>query len=55
MIKMPAEKALTSKGMWAGVILMGLGIYVVIAEKDVTGGMSIAGIGLGILGIRDAK
>lgn len=53
MIKMPIEQALISKGMWAGIILMGIGGYVIIVDKDVTGGMVIMTAGLGILGIRD--
>ena len=53
MIKMPLNKQLTSKAMIAGWGLMILGVYVVIAQKDVVGGGSIFGLGLGILGIRD--
>lgn len=55
MIKMQPKEALKSKGMLAGVFMMGLGLYVVVEQKDVTGGLSVMGIGLGILGIRDAK
>jgi len=55
MIKMPMNKAVKSKGMIAGVFMMGLGLYVVIEQKDVTGGMAVMGLGLGILGIRDDK
>lgn len=52
---MPIKQAVTSKGMIAGVFLMCLGTYVAISVGDVTGGMSIIGLGLGILGIRDAR
>ncbi len=55
MIKTPMNKAIKSKGMLAGIGLIGLGVYVVVAQSDVTGGMTVVGIGLGILGIRDAQ
>jgi hypothetical protein len=54
MIKMPVSKQMKSKGMIAGWGLMALGVYVVIGQKDVTGGGSIFGIGLAVLGLRDA-
>ncbi len=53
MIKMPVKDQIKSKGIWAGYILIGIGIYVIIEQKDVTGGMTVMGGGLGILGIRD--
>ena len=53
MIKMTVKDSLKSKGMLAGYFLIGLGAYVIIEQKDVTGGMTIMGGGLGILGIRD--
>lgn len=53
-MKTPLNKAVKSKGMIAGFSLICLGIYVVVAQQDVTGGMTVAGVGLGILGIRDA-
>ena len=52
---MPVKHQVTSKGMIAGWGLMLLGVYVVVAQKDVIGGGSIFGLGLGILGIRDAQ
>ena len=55
MIKMPIKKQISSKGMIAGWFLVGLGAYIIIANNDVTGGMSVCGLGLGILGIRDAE
>jgi len=55
MIKTPIKEAVKSKGILAGIGLMVLGGYVVVEQKDVTGGMTVVGIGLGILGIRDAK
>jgi len=55
MIKTPMNKAIKSKGIIAGIFMMGLGLYVVIEQKDVTGGLAVIGIGLGILGIRDAQ
>ena len=53
MIKMPIKEQVKSKGMLAGYFLIGLGAYVIIEQKDVTGGMTIMGGGFGILGIRD--
>lgn len=53
MIKMPIKDSLKSKGMLAGYFLIGLGMYVIVEQKDVTGGMAIIGGGLGVLGIRD--
>lgn len=55
MIKTPIKEAIKSKGILAGVGLMVMGGYVIIMQKDVTGGLTILGVGLGILGIRDAK
>jgi len=55
MIKMKTKDAVKSKGMLAGIFLLGVGLYVIIEQKDVTGGMTVMGIGLGILGIRDDK
>lgn len=51
----PINKAVKSKGMIAGFGLIGLGLYVVLAQKDVTGGMTVMGLGLGLVGIRDAQ
>jgi hypothetical protein len=53
MIKMPVKEQAGSKGMIAGWFLFGLGAYISVATGDVTGGMTVSGIGLGILGIRD--
>ena len=55
MIKTPINKAIKSKGILAGLGLIGLGVYIVVEQKDVTGGMTTMGVGLGILGIRDAQ
>ena len=55
MIKTPIKDAVKSKGIIAGIFLMVLGAYVIVEQKDVTGGMTIMGIGLGIMGIRDAQ
>ena len=55
MIKTPIKEAVKSKGIIAGIFLMVLGAYVIVEQKDVTGGMTIMGIGLGIMGIRDAQ
>ena len=52
---MPISRAAKSKGMLAGAGLAMLGVYVIVAEKDATGGMAIVMVGLGILGIRDAQ
>jgi drug/metabolite transporter (DMT)-like permease len=55
MIKTPVKQAIKSKGIIAGIFMMILGAYVIVEQKDTTGGLSIMGIGLGILGIRDAQ
>jgi len=55
MIKMTAKDAIKSKGILAGLGLIGLGGYIIVEQKDVTGGMTTIGVGLGILGIRDAQ
>ncbi len=55
MIKMTVKEQVSSKAMVAGWFLFGLGVYVAGFAGDVTGGLSIMGLGLGILGIRDAK
>lgn len=52
-MKTPVKSQIKSKGFLAGYFLIGLGIYVVVEQKDVTGGMAVIGGGLGILGIRD--
>jgi len=54
-MKMPIKNQVKSKGMLAGFGLIGLGVYIVVDQKDVTGGMTTIGVGLGILGIRDAQ
>jgi len=51
---MKTKDAVKSKGMLAGFGLIGLGAYIIVEQKDVTGGMTTIGVGLGILGIRDA-
>ena len=55
MIKMPIKEQVKSKGILAGFGLVGLGAYIIVEQKDVTGGMTTIGVGLGILGIRDAQ
>lgn len=55
MIKMTTKEQVTSKAMIAGWFLFGLGVYIAVGVGDITGGMSVSGLGLGILGIRDAK
>jgi len=55
MIKTPLSKAVKSKGMIAGFGLIGLGVYIILSQKDITGGMTVMGVGLGIAGIRDAQ
>lgn len=55
MIKMPVKEQVKSKGMIAGWFLIGLGSYIAVIQSDVTGGGSIIGIGLAVLGLRDAK
>lgn len=55
MIKMEPKKAVKSKGMIAGVFLILLGAYIIVDQKDITGGMTVIGLGLGIMGIRDAR
>ena len=52
MIKMPLKKAVTSKGMIGGAIVVALGIYIVI-QGDFTSGMLAVGGGLSLMGIRD--
>ena len=42
-----------SKGFLFGYGLMALGIYVIVFQQDVTGGLSVMGVGGGIIGIRD--
>ena len=52
-MKTPINKQIKSKGMIAGWGLLGFGIYLIIDGKSNEGFQSI-GLGLGILGIRDA-
>jgi len=52
-MKMPIKNQVKSKGMLAGYFLIGLGAYIIVEQKDVTGGMAVIGGGLGVLGIRD--
>ena len=54
MMKMQPKDAIKSKGVLAGLALIGLGVYIIVEQKDVTGGMTTIGVGLGIVGIRDA-
>ena len=53
MIKMPIKEQAKSKGMWAGWGLVIFGFYLIIEDKSTEGFQSL-GLGLGILGIRDA-
>ena len=52
--KMPAEKIIVSKGMIAGLGLIGFGIYQIVeGSQDFGFGMMMAGFGF--MGIRDSK
>jgi len=53
MIKMPVKEQIKSKGMLAGYGLAAFGVYLIIENKSTEGFQSL-GLGLGILGIRDA-
>ena len=55
MLKTPVSKAVKSKGILAGLFMMGLGVYMIIEQKDTTSGLATIGVGFGILGIRDAQ
>jgi len=55
MIKTPLNKAIKSKAMIAGMCLMGLGVYLILSEGKTTDGLTVIGVGLGIMGIRDAQ
>jgi hypothetical protein len=55
MIKMKPGRAVKSKGMLAGLFMMGLGTYVMVIEKEFIMGQALLYVGLGITGIRDAN
>lgn len=50
---MTVKQALTSKGMWGGLIMMGMGAYL-IYDKQYELGIAQVGAGLSLMGIRDA-
>jgi hypothetical protein len=52
-MKTPVKNQIKSKGMIAGYGLIGFGVYLIIDGKSTEGFQSI-GLGLGIIGIRDA-
>lgn len=48
-------QSLTSKGMLAGYACIGLGMYVIIKQSNVMGGLELIALGTGIIGVRDAQ
>lgn len=52
MIKMPIKEAIKSRAMLGGLLLIGLGVYLVIDGRTEVGMGAIAN-GMGIMGIRD--